>query len=100
MKFTYMIIAFAATFATSNLVNACQATVMGGCVQEPTHDTSSHMKSQIVNKVEHAEPSNTAQASNESNTKLNAKSGAKKSANSAHSSTAGFVKAATQAVIK
>ena len=29
---------------------ACN-TVMGGCSKDPTHDTSTHMKSQIVNQI-------------------------------------------------
>lgn len=56
MKSIFIAIAFVATFVTSPLTYACQATVMGGCVPEPTHDTSSHMKSQIVNRVEPAKP--------------------------------------------
>ena len=52
MKFSLIALVFATTFTTPLLANACQKTVMGGCIQEPTHDTSSHMKSQIVNKVE------------------------------------------------
>lgn len=49
MKFSLIAVAFTVACATSTIANACQSTVMGGCTQEPTHDTSSHMKSQIVN---------------------------------------------------
>ena len=38
-------------FAALSTANACEKTVMGGCVVVETHDTSSHMKSQIVNQV-------------------------------------------------
>ena len=40
-------------FAALSTANACEKTVMGGCVVVETHDTSSHMKSQIVNQVMH-----------------------------------------------
>ena len=89
MKLKLSAIVLIATFASSTLTYACQATVMGGCVQEPTHDTSSHMKSQIVNKVE--APKQTVQVSNVNKTKL----GSKKSSNSAS-----LVETATKAVIK
>ena len=56
MKFSLIALVFATTFTTPLLASACQKTVMGGCIQEPTHDTSSHMKSQIVNKVETVKP--------------------------------------------
>ena len=49
MKFSLIAVAFTVVCTTSSIANACQSTVMGGCTQEPTHDTSSHMKSQIVN---------------------------------------------------
>ena len=87
MKLSLVTIAFFATCATSTLTYACQATVMGGCVQEPTHDTSSHMKSQIVNKVEPVQP--VAQSNTQNRTKL----GSKKAGSS-------LVETATKAVIK
>jgi hypothetical protein len=63
MKFSLIALVFATTFTTPLLANACQKTVMGGCIQEPTHDTSSHMKSQIVNKVEPVKPIDNQSAS-------------------------------------
>lgn len=71
MKLSLIAVAFTAACATSTIANACQTTVMGGCTQEPTHDTSSHMKSQIVNKVEAVKPATTA--TNASATKLGSK---------------------------
>lgn len=71
MKFSLIAVAFTVACATSSIANACQPTVMGGCTQEPSHDTSSHMKSQIVNRVEVAKPVN--QAANNSATKLGSK---------------------------
>ncbi|MES2579370.1 MAG: hypothetical protein V4552_02400 [Pseudomonadota bacterium] len=70
MKFSLIAVAFTVACATSTIANACQATVMGGCTQEQTHDTSSHMKSQIVNKVEPVKP---VSATNASATKLGSK---------------------------
>lgn len=72
MKFSLIAVAFTVTCATSTIASACQTTVMGGCTQEPTHDTSSHMKSQIVNKVE-PKPASTHQAANANATKLGSK---------------------------
>lgn len=72
MKFSLIAVAFTVACATSTIANACQTTVMGGCTQEPTHDTSSHMKSQIVNKVEAVKPATTT-ATNASATKLGSK---------------------------
>ena len=89
MKLTLTTLVFAAICTTSNIALACQTTVMGGCVQEPTHDTSSHMKSQIVNKVE-APKETIAQTGNEKRTKI----GANKAGNSS------LVQSATKAVIK
>lgn len=90
MNFKLTTFAFIAACATANIAHACQTTVMGGCVQEPTHDTSSHMKSQIVNKIEAPKPVVATQTGNENKTKL----GSKK-ANSAN-----LVQAAAKAVIK
>lgn len=76
MKFSPIVLVLATTFATPLLANACQKTVMGGCIQEPTHDTSSHMKSQIVNKVEPVKPVGNQSETGASNV---AKVGSKKS---------------------
>jgi hypothetical protein len=73
MKFSLIATTFIIACATSTITNACQATVMGGCTPEPTHDTSSHMKSQIANKVEPVKPATTNQATNASATKLGSK---------------------------
>ncbi|MES2546563.1 MAG: hypothetical protein V4575_02580 [Pseudomonadota bacterium] len=71
MKLNTFTLALAMTFASLSAANACE-TVMGGCSKVETHDTSSHMKSQIVNQVTHpvAAP---AQASNASKVKSNSK---------------------------
>lgn len=73
MKFSLVAAVFSAACATSPIANACQATVMGGCIQEPTHDTSSHMKSQIVNKVTPVKPAITNQMTSTNATKLGSK---------------------------
>ncbi|WP_020168208.1 MULTISPECIES: hypothetical protein [Methylotenera] len=91
MKLSLIALVFAATFTTSLLASACQKTVMGGCTQEPTHDTSSHMKSEIVNRVEPVKPAITNQA----NTSNTAKIGANKS-----SSTGNLIQTVNKVVIK
>lgn len=72
MKLNSFFLAFMIAFASLSTVNACE-TVMGGCTKEQTHDTSSHMKSQIVNKVTHSETANPAQTSNLNKGKSNTK---------------------------
>ena len=78
MKLNTFAFVFAVTCATSTIATACES-VMGGCAQEATHDTSSHMKSQIVNKVDHTQTVDAVQAANltkvKSNTKQANKSG-------------------------
>ena len=78
MKLNTFAFVFAVTCATSTITTACES-VMGGCAQEATHDTSSHMKSQIVNKVDHTQTVDAVQAANltkvKSNTKQANKSG-------------------------
>ena len=71
MKLNTFTLVFAITFASLSTANACE-TVMGGCAKVETHDTSSHMKSQIVNQVTHpvAVP---AQANSANKTKSNSK---------------------------
>ena len=73
MKFSLVALVFITTCTTSLLANACQTTVMGGCIQEPTHDTSSHMKSQIVNKVEPVKPAINNQAGTANVAKVSSK---------------------------
>ena len=51
MKTRYFNLAMLMISLTATQALACTG-LMGGCAQEPAHDTSSHMKSQIVNKVE------------------------------------------------
>jgi hypothetical protein len=70
MKLNTFALVFAVTFATLSTANACE-TVMGGCPKVETHDTSSHMKSQIVNQVTH--PVAAPAQANASKTKSNAK---------------------------
>ena len=71
MKLNKLTLVFTITLATLSTANACE-TVMGGCAKVETHDTSSHMKSQIVNQVTHpvAVP---AQANSANKTKSNSK---------------------------
>ena len=71
MKLNTLTLAIAITIASLSTANACE-TVMGGCAKVETHDTSSHMKSQIVNQVTHqvAVP---AQANSANKTKSNSK---------------------------
>ena len=71
MKLNKLTLVFAIILATLSAANACE-TVMGGCAKVETHDTSSHMKSQIVNQVTHpvAVP---AQANSANKTKSNSK---------------------------
>jgi hypothetical protein len=73
MKLNTFVLVSTIAFASLSTANACE-TVMGGCTKEQTHDTSSHMKSQIVNQVTHPEATPT-QASGASKTKSNAKQG-------------------------
>lgn len=73
MKFNTLALVSALFVASLSTANACE-TVMGGCTKEQTHDTSSHMKSQIVNQVTHPAPA-PVQASNANKTKTNAKQG-------------------------
>ena len=54
MKLNTFTLIIAITLAALSTANACEKTVMGGCVVVETHDTSSHMKSQIVNQVTHS----------------------------------------------
>ena len=72
MKLNTFTLIIAITLAELSTANACEKTVMGGCVVVETHDTSSHMKSQIVNQVTHpvAVP---AQANSANKTKSNSK---------------------------
>ena len=72
MKLNTLALIFAITCATSTIATACE-TVMGGCAQEATHDTSSHMKSQIVNKVEHPKTGEATKAASSNKTVGNAK---------------------------
>ena len=70
MKLNKLTLVLAITLATLSTANACE-TVMGGCAKVETHDTSSHMKSQIVNQVTH--PVAAPAQANASKTKSNAK---------------------------
>lgn len=72
MKLNTLSLVFAITFASSITASACES-VMGGCVKEATHDTSSHMKSQIVNKVTHPEAASPAQTGSATKGKSNTK---------------------------
>lgn len=71
MKLNTLALISAITVASFSAANACE-TVMGGCTKEQSHDTSSHMKSQIVNQVTHpvAAP---VQANNSNKAKNNTK---------------------------
>lgn len=51
MKFKDLFLTIIAYVSISSQAFACN-TVMNGCSKELTHDTSTHMKSQIVNRVE------------------------------------------------
>ncbi len=44
------------TICTNSTIYAACESVMGACVKDATYDTSSHIKSQIVNKVTHEQP--------------------------------------------
>lgn len=72
MKLNSFFLASMIVFASLSSANACE-TVMGGCTKEQTHDTSSHMKSQIVNKITHPEATNPAQTSSANKGKSNTK---------------------------
>jgi hypothetical protein len=74
MKLNTFALASAIAFASLSTANACE-TVMGGCTKEQTHDTSSHMKSQIVNQVTHPVAAAPTQASSANKAKGSAKQG-------------------------
>lgn len=74
MKLNAFAIALSITFASLSTANACE-TVMGGCSKVETHDTSSHMKSQIVNQVTHPAPAAAPTQANANKTKSNSKQG-------------------------
>jgi hypothetical protein len=51
LKLGFIVFAVTATFCTNAFAFKCN-TVMGGCPADTTQVTSSHMRSEIVNKVD------------------------------------------------
>ncbi len=90
MKFNLITATLITTLTLPLLASACE-TVMGGCSQEPTHDTSTHMKSQIVNKIEKEKSAANNQPANTNKAKL----GSKKSNGAAN-----LMQAVNKAVLK